>query len=283
MKVLVKENKGNFIKKFTVNPNYVSGCNYQIDILEGCPYNCFYCFLKHFLRNDDLIYYKNIEKLEGELVKNKYDYFNLSVLSDGSMLHKKPEILKRLFDILEKFPEKRFEIRFKNGDITNILKFNPPKNIVFTATITPEIINQIVEKGTSNVFDRLSALKKFQGNGYDIGMVFDPIILYKGYLKDYEKIAVFINENFNSVFLFGFGMLRLEKNLFVKFLADINRTSLKGKLHGEFYPGEDQKYRYPYELRIKVYKKLKNILTEIKVENIIYYMEKGNVKEKLLS
>ncbi len=282
MKVLVKENKGNFIKRFTVNPNYVSGCNFQIDIAEGCPYDCAYCFLKHFLRSDDLIYYSNIPKLKDELNKNPSDYFNMSVLSDGSSLYKKPQILKELFSVLNNFPNKHFEIRFKNEAVLHILEYNPPKNIVFTSTITPEPINEFLERGTSNVFNRLEALRIFRQEGYEIGMILDPIIIYDKYLNDYEKIAAYIKNNFKEIFLLGFGMLRLEKGLFVRFLEDVNETKMKGRLRGEFSLGEDGKYRYFFKERINVYKKLSNMFSTLKRERTIYYMEKKDIEKRLL-
>jgi spore photoproduct lyase len=283
LKVLNKINKGNFIKKFTSHPDYEAGCYFQIDIIEGCPYDCGYCFLKHYLKNPDIIVYDNLEKIQKELASTKANYINLSVTTDGSMLSLFPGLSRKLFDILRKFPNKYFEIRFKHKKVMKLLELDPPKNVIFTSTISGITIADKLEIGTSSTIERIDALSIFENSGYKIGIIMDPIILYEGWKEEYGKIFSIANKKLSRLWRFGVGLLRLERSIFPIFLERINNSVLKGKLLGEFTHGDDNKYRYYYNYRINTYKTVLKLASVMNIENILFYMEKKDVKRQVLS
>ena len=282
MKISARENRGNFIKPFTFQRGYVSGCDFQIDLAEGCKYNCAYCFLNHYLGHSELRNYTNIDNLTEELDNSDADFFNCSVLTDGSILADKTEMMTSFFKVADKFPKKSFEIRFKHSSVIKLLKLNPPKNIIFSATLTGRSINSYLEGGTSALKERIEILERFGNHGYSIGGVMDPVIIYEGWEDEYRELAALLKKTGPLAFL-GIGLLRLENTIYNSFLERVIQSPLKGKLKGEMVRTQDNKFRYFFPLREKVYRKIIGIMNEVEKKRTILYMEREDVGKKLLS
>ncbi len=280
MKILSRENKGDFIKHFASNPYYEAGCSHQIDIIEGCPYSCSYCFLRHYLNTPDIVIYDNPEKLDRELNGINVPYFNLSVMTDGGFMAGQKDVMRRLFRVLENYPGKIFEIRFKHSGVTGLLELEPPKNINFTATMTTDRIAEALEPSASFPDERLAALEILRDNGYMISVVADPVIVYGGWEADYRELFSRIRARIPSLYRLGMGLLRLEKHIYAELLS---RCALKGfTLEGEFIEGDDGKMRYFFTDRILYYKSLLAAAAGIGQKELVLYMESEDVKREVL-
>ncbi len=277
-----RENKGRFIKDFTSHPEYPPGCRYQIDLIEGCSSHCAYCFLDDYLNADPIVIFSNPMDLEKELQESSGDEFNLTVTCDGSMLPLLKDDISVVFKMLSRFPQKTFEIRFKSSGVLELLKFSPPENIVFTSTISGYSISHYLEKGTSSVDQRISALQEFQQNGYRVGVILDPVILYDDWEKEYIQVFRSIESAFDHIDRLGIGLLRLTKGMKDIFLQRVSQTPMRGRLRGEFFLGEDGKYRYVFTERQKAYKKLKEMSVNINAEKRIVFMENPDAGKEFL-
>ena len=52
----------------------------------------------------------------------------------------------------------------------------------------PQKISSILEPNTSLIIDRIKAIDGFIDAGYDVHVNFSPVVVYPGYLKDYEEL-----------------------------------------------------------------------------------------------
>jgi spore photoproduct lyase len=85
-----------------------------------------------------------------------------------------------------------FATKYVNEDL---LKYNPNKKIRIRFSMMPENKRKIHEPNTSTIIERIKAIDKFQDAGYEVHINFSPIIVYKGWLTDYEELFETINSN----------------------------------------------------------------------------------------
>lgn len=281
MKVSKKENRGSFIKDFTYHPKYLPGCLYQVDLIEGCGFNCAYCFLDNYLGEGDMIVYSNTGILSHELESCAGDDLNLTVTTDGAFLPAMGRGLAKLFSLIADYPQKAFEIRFKGAGVLELLKYAPPKNIYFTSTLSPKNIISSLEKGTSDLGERINCLKRFKEKGYQVGAVMDPVILHHGWRKGYQEVFDLLTGM--DLKILGIGLLRLTAGMKDLFFQRVNRSQMRGELEGEFILSDDGKWRYPFQLRKSVYSDFKQMAKDIKAGKKVIYMEDPVAGKEFLS
>ena len=115
-------------------------------------------------------------------------------------------------------------------------------------SFTPEKFSSKYELGVAQFSKRLSALKKVVSFGWNIGIRFDPMVVYLGWEKDYKKLfkALFNIIPINQLHSVTYGNIRYPKKVY---------TNIKKK-----YPDE--------ELFLKFEKNKKNIYDENNGEQI---------------
>ena len=69
-----------------------------------------------------------------------------------------------------------------------LLEFNPKEKIRIRFSMMPEKKRALHEPNTSTIEERINAIDKFKDAGYDVHLNFSPIIVYKGWLDDYEQL-----------------------------------------------------------------------------------------------
>jgi spore photoproduct lyase len=52
----------------------------------------------------------------------------------------------------------------------------------------PQKISSILEPNTRLIIDRIKAIEGFIEAGYDVHVNFSPVVVYPGYLKDYQEL-----------------------------------------------------------------------------------------------
>ena len=58
----------------------------------------------------------------------------------------------------------------------------------------PQHLSDQLEPNTSKIEDRLNAINAFYDAGYDIHINYSPIMHYDGWLDDYKKLFVMVND-----------------------------------------------------------------------------------------
>jgi spore photoproduct lyase len=70
----------------------------------------------------------------------------------------------------------------------NLLDFDPEGKIRIRFSLMPEKIRQILEPNTSTIESRIGAVEAFQNSGYEVHLNFSPVVVYDGWLDDYEML-----------------------------------------------------------------------------------------------
>ena len=174
----------------------------------GCLYNCSYCYMKRH-KPEGLSVAKNTNQILTEINTHsvfaqmeiqkpnqthpKYITYDISCNEDFA-LHAKYHEWKRIFDFFKNhdLAMGTFATKYVN---TDLLKYNPKQKIRIRFSMMPEVKRAIHEPNTSTILERIQAIDKFKEAGYDVHLNFSPIIIYDGWLDDYEELFSLINNN----------------------------------------------------------------------------------------
>lgn len=288
-KVLVLEkNKGAFLKPFPGTKNYIYCGHYVLNFATQCNLECSYCILQSYLNNPAMRIFVNLDDLFEEL-KTKVDghpdqFFRIStgVFTDSLSL----EPITRFHETIIPFFTERenviLELKSKATHIDFLEKFPGNQKVMMSFSINSERIQKEEEKKTDTIIERILAAKKCLENGYLINFHFDPMIYYEGWEADYQKTIDLIYDHIDpdKINWISMGCLRFMPELKEVVGLRHPRSTI---LYGEFLKGLDGKMRYPKPLRIKIYKKMAEMLNFSNYKYKIYLcMESDEVWRKSL-
>lgn len=284
-RVDVTEAKGNIVRDCPGTKYHIC-CGYKtIDLIEGCVMSCSYCILKAYINNDYIKINRDIAYIKsqiGNMIDTETDHilrFGTGELSDSLALDGKLGLNRPLIEFFGEKKKALLELKSKWAYIAHLAPYLNPYTVI-SFSLAPQRIIDREEKRTSPLYKRLRAARKAQELGCFVGLHFDPIIIYEGFEKDYEYLIDDISRilDLKKVIWFSMGLLRFPPKLLDRFIEE-GRTNL---LHGEFIRGEDGKYRYIKQERIKVYRMLYDLLKAREEELFIYLcMEREDVWQKV--
>ena len=146
---------------------------------------------------------------------------------------------------------------------------------------TPRVIGR-EERGTASLTARLKAAAKCQSWGYPLAFHFDPIVLYDGCEKDYQRTLkkLFTSVAADSIVWISLGSFRFTPAL--KPLIE-KRFPESKIIYGEFVTGLDRKMRYFKPLRIRIYQAIIAAIRDLAPQTFIYFcMEDDEVWQNCL-
>ena len=282
--VSIEKAKGNIVRDCP-GTRYHICCGYKtIDLIEGCIMSCSYCILKAYINTPCIKINRDIPYIKSQItqmIDSETDHilrFGTGELSDSLALDLKLGLNRPL---VEFFGEKRkafLELKSKWAYIAHLTPYLNPYTVISFSLAPQNIINK-EEKRTSPLYRRLRAARKAQESGCFVGLHFDPIIIYEGFEKDYEYLVDDIGRilDLKKVIWVSLGLLRFPPKLLDRFIEE----GRKNLLYGEFIRGEDGKYRYIKQERIKVYRMIYSLLKAREEELFIYLcMEREDVWQK---
>lgn len=121
----------------------------------------------------------------------KYITYDISCNEDFA-LHLKYHNWHRIFTFFLEHPKAMgsFATKYVNRDLLN---FDPNGKIRIRFSLMPENIRKILEPNTSSIMDRLKAINDFKRAGYDVHLNFSPVIVYDGWIEDYQDLFAWVN------------------------------------------------------------------------------------------
>jgi len=246
------------IKPCPCTKNAVS-CNYFIlNLGFGCPFDCSYCYLQHYMNIAGILLPMNLESFFKQassiLDQNKFNFVRIGTgeFFDSLALD---SIVNYSSHLIEFFRTKKmlFEFKTKSNNITNLLKIKEvPKNIVISWSLNPQKIIDTEERYTASLKERLEAAQTLIAKGYKVGFHFDPIIYYAEWKKDYEEVVNLLFEyTKGKISWISVGSLRFYRKL--KSIVEY-RFPEDVYFYGEFIlDPQDNKMRYPNLIRKHIY------------------------------
>ena len=249
------ENKGRFLKKCPGSKGVVCCNYYTINSVTGCPYDCSYCILQHYIGNNPFItVFLNKEKAVDEIVsflaENSFLRVGTGELADSLALDHLldesgffiGELAKRsLFDRVQ------FEFKTKSAEIERLLevkKLYPESNIVAGFSVNVPRFSSNEEPGTATVGERINAAKRLQAAGVQVAIHFDPVLMLDELFDDYMQLIDFIFSQLDPEKTAWISMGGFRHTLaLTETIVGRNPKSLL--LRGEMFPSDlDNKLRY---------------------------------------
>ncbi len=263
------ENKGKMLKKCPGSKGVLC-CNYfTINSVSGCPFDCSYCILQHYIQNNPFIsIFVNRDSVIDELSEflNNHNHIRVGTGELADSLALDPLIdesgffLKAIRDngwenkITFEFKTKSAEV---DGLIENYKKYQG-LNVVAGFSVNNEQFNKTDEIDTASIDARLAAAKKCSDAGMRVAIHFDPVIMLDEnmlhYMQLIDKIFGFLDPK--SVAWISMGGFRHTLSLGSVIEKRFPQSNL---LQGEMFPSDrDNKLRYLSTIRRRFYKAFKD-------------------------
>ncbi len=261
---------------FIVNENYdhfkkcpctkkAIPCGYHIFNLSfGCIYECTYCYLQEYTNSPGLIFSANVESFLALLPaytksaaarrwqQGPYTRIGTGEFSDSLMLD---DVTQYSTPLIEFFNSRRdciFEFKTKSSNIGNLLRAEHGGNIVVAWSLNPQRMIDENEFYTAPLSERIDSARRCVEAGYRVAFHFDPILYYDGWDDEYSAVVemLFSEIRPRDVVWISLGTLRFRPN--VKQVIE-SRFPENKILDEELIIGYDNKLRYPYSVRYRIY------------------------------
>lgn len=261
--LILTANRGTSFKPCQGMTSGVVCCNYYtIDLSSGCPCNCTYCILHHYLANNPMpIIYVNIEEILS-LVKEQISmqperHFRIGTgeLSDSLGFDHITGYSKIIVNFFAEQKNAAFEFKTKTSNIENLLGLKHNGKTVVSWSMNPQKIIDSEELGSASLAERLNAAVKCVSAGYRVGFHFDPMINYEGWEDGYKNVveAIFEKVPASAIAWISLGALRFPPQLRVIAEKQFPHTKI---FCGELVPANG-KVRYFRPVREEMYKKMR--------------------------
>ena len=246
----------------------------------GCLYNCSYCYMKRHkdkglsvaINTGDILteinnhaYFTPVDK--PNQTPPQFTTYDISCNEDFA-LHAKYHEWQKIFEFFRDHPVAMgsFATKFVNPQLTT---FDPKGKIRIRFSIMPQHKSDLHERGTSKIIDRIKAIDAFIEAGYDVHVNYSPIIIYDGWLQDYEYIFNMMNDYVENKSTVLAECIFLTHN-YKKHVVNLNRhpktevdlwVADKQEIKISQYGGENVRYRLGLKSKyIKEFRKLHNKL-----------------------
>lgn len=182
-------------------PNFILGCG------QGGLFPCSYCYVDRWGKDkvyintnkEDILESCNNwveDKLWPKLSNQVHNIYYLGDIgcSTDINLHWKDYDWVSVFDWFKEHNKlgATFATKFINK---KLLDYNPNKKVRVRLSLMPEGIRKVVEKGTASLLKRIEFSLMLEQAGYDVHYNLSPVIVYKGWEKDWEFLLDFLAKN----------------------------------------------------------------------------------------
>jgi len=169
--------------------------DYQFSLSSSCPANCEYCYLqttqgeKPFMK-----IFLNIEEILG-VVQSYIDdnapnitFFECASITDPVALEHLSGNLKRCIEFFGRSSKGRLRLVTKFDDVDPFLNLLHNKHTKFRFTVNSRYVINNFEHNTSDFHERIGAVKKIADDGYPIGFLIAPIMIYDNWKEEYKEL-----------------------------------------------------------------------------------------------
>jgi spore photoproduct lyase len=287
--LVVQRNSGSFLQHCPAGTAGVVCCSYLVMRFESnCPFDCSYCFLQDYLRNNPAIkVFTNVgaglAEIAAVLRAHPERTFRVGTgdVADSLALDHLTDLSCELVPFFATQPNAVLELKTKSAGVDNLVRLDPKDRVVVSWSLnTPAMVAE-EENGAASLAERLAAAGRVQQAGYQLGFHFDPLIAHDGWEEGYRAVIdqIFRHIDTRRVAWVSLGSLRMTPGLKAVIKARPRRARL---LDTELVPNADGKERVWRGLRVKMYRRLLAWLREVDARMPLYIcMEPAGVWEKV--
>ena len=204
--------------------------NYYFSHMYNCIYDCRYCFLQGMYSSANYVLFVNYEDFFEAISDTICENTNRSMTffsgydCDSLAYNNHTQFIEEAIKAFKFLNNAELEVRTKSSLIKPFL-FGRVQNIIIAYSFTPSRFSQRYEIGVPNIEKRLASIKKLVKLGWNIGIRFDPVVVYENWQLDYHKLfkkifSVIPEKQIHSV---TYGKMRFPKYIF-KRIEKNNRT-----------------------------------------------------------
>lgn len=207
---------------------------YYTSVVMNCVFNCEYCYLKGLYPSGNMVIFLNIEDVfsEVEQLLRKYPvYLCVSYDTDLVALEGVTGFVRKWIDFTRAHDNLTIEIRTKSGNTTflnDLCDTDACDRCIFAYTLSPEIVIERYEHGTSSLNSRIDAMKAVHQKGFPVRAVFDPIIRVPNWKTLYSDLVDTFFKNFDAKDLYdaSVGTFRISDAYLKNMRRAMNNSSL---------------------------------------------------------
>jgi spore photoproduct lyase len=254
-------------------------CNlYTLDAVESCGFDCSYCSIQSFYNRNRVVFDRGFrEKLKKlKLDSDKIYHIGTGQSSDSLMWGNREGVLEAIFEFARANPNVILELKSKSDNISFLLNSEIPSNVITTWSLNTQTIIDKEEHLTASLEERLDSAKRVSEKGNLIGFHFHPIVVYKNYLKEYEKIYKRLLNEFEPkvVVMVSMGTLTFIKPV----LKRLQKRDLKSKVTQIPMVDVNGKRGYDYDRKVEMFRHCYETLKPWREEVFFYLcMEEHNL------
>lgn len=273
-----------------IGEDHICCCYHVIDLISGCPMDCSYCILQHYLENNPrTTIFVNIDEILDQVNQalkedpDKFFRIGTGELGDSLALD---SITGHAGELIPFFAEQTnaiLELKTKTDSVDHLLDLPHNGNTVVSWSVNAEPVIEGEERFTASLKNRFAAARKCVEAGYPVGFHFDPIILSgdsSDEMLDYMNVIdrMFDAVDSQNIAWVSLGLLRLPYQMKAIVQHRFPDTRI---FSGELVPAGG-KMRYARFLREDYYRPLWNRLVKrLPPQKIYLCMETANVWNKL--
>lgn len=230
-------------------------CNlFTIDAVKNCGFACSYCSIQTMYTDQNIVFDTDFKaKLEAiELDPNRRYHVGTGQSSDALMWGNRNNILEDLFYFARKWPNALVEFKTKSKNVDYLLHAEPPRNVVCSWSLNPDIIIQNEESLTATLSQRLDAARAVADRNIRVAFHLHPLVHYRGWRADYRGLITQVLDRFRpqEVVFVSFGALTFPKPI----LKKLRTAGIKSKIHrSPLSPDQEGKMTYPDAIKRQLF------------------------------
>lgn len=235
----------------------------------NCIYECEYCYLQGYFNSPDIVFFTNqndiLKAIENKLQEYPDCWMHAGEFSDSLALNALTDEWLAYWNLFERYPLAKLELRTKSHHIKNLLKLKPLPNTIITFSLSSEQNSIDLDRKTPNSLKRIEAINKLVQSHFRIGVHFDPLVLSEKFEEQYREVIQSLAQvlpNANLAYI-SIGVIRFSKDSY----RQVTKNYPESKIHlQQFQSGYDDKYRYKRPIRLWMIAKIEQLLLEVGYE-----------------
>lgn len=179
-----------------------------LDAVFRCAFDCSYCSIQSFYSEGKISFHANLGKklarVESELDPDRLYHIGTGQSSDSLLWGNRktgdgPGLLEELFAFARRNPRVMLELKSKSDNMAWVAAHRGeiPFNVIFTWSLNPPPVIEWEERGTAPLERRLEAAGEAAAMGLAVGFHFHPMILYRGWKRDYASLFSHVLDRFS--------------------------------------------------------------------------------------
>jgi len=260
--------RGKALKPFPKISGALNLGDYVFNPVSNCHLECTYCILQSYLANNPVLtVFANLDEMlqeigqELEAQPKKTFRVGTGELSDSLALDPLTKNSTRLIPFFAGRGNAYLELKTKSDCVENLLGLSHRGRTVISWSMSPAKVVAEEELKCASLEERIAAARRVQEAGYPVGLHLDPMIYFADWETHYEDLMTRLVDALKPEGLawVSLGTLRFDKEL--KRLAGerFPHTTIFAQ---EFLDGPDGKMRYFKTIRLRMYRRLWQLLSE---------------------